>query len=430
MKKLVMVMAICALAVGTMAPAFAADLEYGGYWRTRAFTTTNFTGDDEDDSRDYSAVDARGRLWTRFLINDEMSWYNRVEFNVTWGDEDNGGGIGTDGTDYLRWKNSYVDLEQEIGGADIQFRIGLQDYGIAQGFLFDDDFAGLKVAYAGDNITVPFIWMKAFEGGTVAGDDDNEREDYDVDFVGLAPVLAVDDAHIRPFVFYLTSDNASEWDAATGNKAVDVFYAGLDIWYTPDWGSLWAVGIFESGTAESILDDDTEYDVSGFLVAAGGEFVADMGLGVHAEAFYASGDDDLSDDDVPAFFVPQGQSHIWSEIMGNGVFDANGHSNGSPGDVITNIWAVNGGLSYQFTDDLKVTGDVWYAQLAETNEVREDDDLGTEVDLRIDYMLNEDLQLTLIGAYLFAGDATTMGAEEEADPWELGMQLSFRFSED
>lgn len=413
-------------------PAFAVDMEYGGYWRTRAYTMSGFTGDSDDESMDFSKVDARGRLWTKMLVNDELSWTNRFEFNVIWGDEESGGGIATDGTDYLRIKHSFVDLDTAILEQDLHFRIGLQGYEVCRGMLFSDDFAGLKITYATDIMDLDLVWMKAFEGATLAGEYEEDLDDLDVDFLTLQPLfrLADDTLLLRPFVSYLTSEDGREWSGTTGNQDFDVFYFGAEAKYTyDDMATLWAIGIYETGDAE-VVDSDVEYDVSGYVAALGFEVDLDEtveGFGVHGQVFYASGDDDLTDDKSEGFYVPRGQSYYWSEIMGLGTFDY-AASNGSPGDTISNIIAGNIGLSYQLTDDLTITGDLWYAEHAETNQVVTEEALGTEVDLRLDYLVNDDLKLALVGAYLFADDGTTMGAEDESDVMEVGLQLEFSFS--
>jgi hypothetical protein len=444
MKKMSMVSLVAAVlfCLTSVLPAFAADVEYGGMWRTRAFTIDGFSGDSENDSRDYSAVDSRARIWFNFEINKETNWFNQVEINYIWGDEDNGGGIGTDGTDYLRWKHSYLNLNHEIvDGVDTSFRVGLQPYALARGFLFDDDFAGLVATYTtpDGSMKFPLVWMKVFEGGTLSGSEENEEaqnilEEYDVDFVGLAPELKfMDDAlAVKPFGFYLTSAQAEGAEALTGNADVDVWFAGLEVAYKTDETNIWALGVYEFGEAE-IVTTNEELDVAAYLVAVGAE--QRFGdLGIHGTAFYATGDDDSLDEDETTFFIPYGQSYAWSEIMGEGIFDAYGASNGACGTAISNIAAVGGGLSYQLSDKWKVRGDVWYAQLAEAPEDLDDDYLGTEVDLRVDYQVNDDVTLTAIGAYLFAGDATTwnyadgLEAEDATDPWEVGLQLTFRFS--
>lgn len=441
---------ICALAVASLvafvAPAFALHTDYGGYFRARAWTQEGFTGDGDDESLDFQATDIRGRIWAKFQISEEISWLNRIEINALFGDEDNGGGIGTDGTDNLRWKHSFVDWTPNLqGDFNLGVRVGLQGFAgvgfplgqyeiypyqprysnlVGRGFIFDDDYAGIYVNLEYGNIKIPFVWMKAYEGAVLAGDDD-DLEDYDVDYYMVAPFFNVNEQlTINPYAWFITSNDASNWDAATGNEAIDVFLVGADLDYRFGAHSLWLTGVYEFGEAENRLTGE-DMDVKAFLVAGGAEL--DMGrFGIHGEAFYASGDDDASDDDVEAFGIPQGQSYYWSEIMGLGYFDYNTVS-GSPGDVITNLWAVNIGADYDVNDKLNLRADLWYAERAETNEFIEDAELGTEINLMATYALTENVDLSAVGAYLFAGDGVNMDADDDVDPWEVGLRLDFRF---
>jgi hypothetical protein len=188
--------------------------------------------------------------------------------------------------------------------------------------------------------------------------------------------------------------------------------------------SFWLTGIYQGGDVDPIGPGDS-IDFNAFLAAAG----ASVGLGfgdIHGEFFYASGDDGSDADEIEYFFVPTDiESYYWSEIMGYGIFDDQ-VSNNSPADQISNIMAANVGVTLKPVDKLKVAMDVWYAQLAEEDD-RGEDYLGTEVDLVITYELVENLNLDLVGAYLFAGEATTRDVPDEADPYEVGARLSLSF---
>ena len=94
--------------------------------------------------------------------------------------------VGTDGTDYMRIKHSHVDLDTTVAGADLHFRLGLQPYRAARGMLFDDDFAGMILSHETDNANYQLIWMKVFEGATLAGEYEEDLEDLDVNFAGIA----------------------------------------------------------------------------------------------------------------------------------------------------------------------------------------------------------------------------------------------------
>lgn len=425
-KKLLMILAlICCM--GMALPAFAVEMDYGGYWRTRAYTMDGFTGDAEDKSMDLSQVDTRGRLRTQHYINDELSWSNQVEFNVIWGDEENGGGISTDGTDYLRFKHSYVDLDATVAEKDLHFRIGLQPFTAAKGMLFNDDFAGLKFSYEMDNTTLNLVWMKVFEGATLSGEYEEDLDDLDVDFVGLAPQFnLMDDAlTINAYAFYLFSDDSREWSATTGNTDLSVYYMGADFDYRFSAGNIWGVLMYEGGSAE-VVYSEVEYDVSAYIAALGGAIEFDN-FDIHSQVFYASGDDDFMDSDIEGFGVPRGQSYYWSEIMGLGVMDSYS-VNGSPNDTPSNIIAGNIGVKIDATEDLEIMCDIWHAQYAETNQWLKEDKLGTEFDLRMDYKVNDDFLVILTGAYLLANDAVTVDAEDDTDVFEIGMQVSLSFN--
>jgi hypothetical protein len=55
------------------------------------------------------------------------------------------------------------------------------------------------------------------------------------------------------------------------------------------------------------------------------------------------------------------------------------------------------------------------------------DVLRTEIDLRMTYAVMKNLNLDLVAAYLFTGDATSGGVANEKNAYELGAQLSFSF---
>jgi carbohydrate-selective porin OprB len=88
--------------------------------------------------------------------------------------------------------------------------------------------------------------------------------------------------------------------------------------------------------------------------------------------------------------------------------------------------AANIGVTVKPMDKLSLTGDLWFAQLAEDN-ANGDKDLGTEIDLVASYSLLDNVTVDAVFAYLVAGDATTGGSDDDADPMEAGVQISFGF---
>jgi hypothetical protein len=423
MKKFAIISLAALLVVAFTMPAAAFESIFGGYWRTRAYHNQDFNGNDDlDDAGDRSLVDTRTRLYYTAKFSDNFKFVNKFEMDAIWGDKDtNGyGDIGADGVK-VEVKNSYADFDM----GPVNYKIGVQGFILARGFLADDDFAGALVTYSNDMMGLPVFWFKAYEGG-----DDNNTADTDI--FGIAPSFSMGDSlTLKPYLVYWMSDNLQDYQERGGTNLpatadpmddADVFFAGLDLDWNLDVASLYFTGIYQWGTIDFRPNGDT--DIAAYLLAGG----ASMNMGpaeLHFNGFYASGDDDPDDNDVDSFIVIEGQSHYWSEIMGYGVFDFY-TSAGAPADQISNVWAANLGATFKPMDKLSITGDVWYAELAEENEFNEDE-LGLELNLKATYKLMENLNLDLVGAYLFAGDATSLDGNNEDDPYEIGTRLSLSF---
>ena len=414
MKKLLMGLLAAGLVLAIALPAMAFDSEFGAYWRTRAYVQKDFTGNDKG-TKDLQLVDTRTRLFYTAVFSQDFKFVNAFEINNTWGDTV-GGDFGTDGTGIFRIKHTYANFN--LG--PVNFLIGLQPRILHRGFVFNDDFAGAAITYKGEGFEVPFIWLKAYEGGT-----GNNMNDYDVDWYALKPNFKFGNVSLTPTLSYIYSKDAEKWGGTSGNKEVRIWMAGADVDVKIGAGSLWFTGIYEGGDFE-MLPTAKSVDMEAYLLAGGGSFNAGPAE-IHAQVFYATGDD-TSTGDYEAFLIPRvgstAQSYYWAEIMGLGIFD-NQASTNSPADKISNIMAANIGVGFKFTDKMKLVADLWYAKLVEKNAAG-DDELGTEIDVVLTYSLMKNLNLDLVAAYLFTGDATYKGTGDE-DAYEIGTQLSFRF---
>ncbi len=463
MKKLGILFFAALLVVAFTLPAAAVETTIGGYWRTRAYSLNNFTGEDQSEEFDITEVDTRTRLYLTTVINDNLKLVNKFEMDASWGL--NYADIGSDGKGILEIKNSYADFN--IGS--VNAKLGIQSACLARGFLFCDDFAGAKITFNGEGFSVPFYWIKAHEGGW--GKDAN---DSDVDYFLLDPTFNVGDkVTVNPHFMWATSDDISAynpefhfatpqgpWSSWNGEgfyvndiegatsvdfADMDIYFLGLSLDADLGFASVWFTGIYETGSVDIKDSPITSVDISAYLAAFGAS--ADVGpASVHGQFFYASGQDlegtDV-DSDLEAFWVPSqgywyGQSYYWAEIMGYGTLDQV-VSNGSPQDKISNVMAANIGATFKPMDKLSLNLDLWWAKLAEDDFTGESD-LGTEIDVNVNYELIEGLNLTLVGAYLFAGDRTTASTyidpvgfhsegqwENDANPYELAAQLSLSF---
>ncbi len=441
MKKFAVLALAALLVVAFVLPVAAMEFEFGGYWRTRAYTQQNFDGTDDDvsEANDVTAVDTRTRLYLTAVFHENLKFVNKFEMDATWGAPAGSraagaptnrgyGQVGADGAN-LEIKNSYADFN--LGA--LNAKVGVQGIYLARGFLADNDAAAAVLNFKTDTVAIPFLWIKGYEGGPGF----NAR---DLDIFGLAPVFAFGDFVINPYGLYYFSDNAEDYMGAAYDD-LNKFFVGMDIDMDFDPVSVWLTGIYQGGDVD--MADGSSQDFSGFLAALGFKFNLSFG-DVHGQAFWASGDDDPNDDEDEAFVVPGLQSHYWAEIMGYGMFGDTSYyqvSNNAPADQISDIMAGNIGVTVKPMDKLTVAFDVWYARkdgdiTIDIDTGRDDDvfqsnieedELGIELDLRLTYQLVPGMNIDLVGAYLFAGDATTGGAKDDADPYELGTRLSLSF---
>jgi len=431
MKKLLVLSLAVALVVAFTLPASAFESVFGGYWRTRFVHQQNFNGNTDNDvgqsDNGLTRSDTRTRLYYTAVLNDNVKLVNKFEMDAVWGTGGvSYGDFGADGI-AVEVKQSYVDAN--IG--PVRAKIGAHDWTWARGFIYADEGSGVELIYKAGDILIPVGWLKANEGGV----NMNSQDD---DVFGIWPIFQLGEGFtLNPFLLYgysksgggsLTTTGANGAPAGFTNDGAGIYWVGANVDATLGSVALWATAAYVGGTFDNGTAGGDDLDAKGYLGAIG----ASMPLGpaeLHGQAFYASGDDDYTDDDAKAFFGigggGVGWAYYWAEIMGNGVFDEQ-ISAGSTVDV-SNLWAINIGASIKPMEKLKLTGDIWYAAHPEDALATNEKKLGTEVDLKADYQLVEGLNLTLVGAYLFADDATSLDGDNQDDPYELGAQLSLSF---
>jgi hypothetical protein len=448
-------------------PALAMEYSFGGYWRTRGYTNRDFTGYDKDKINDPALkqagkdaritwIDTRSRLFFTAAINENLKFVNGFEMNAIWGDgstnnsdgmnpslRKNYGGIGADGANF-EIKNSYVDFNMgPMGG-----KVGVQGVTLGRGFLFDDDASAAVLSFNGDGFSFPIIWIKAF--------DIDKIKKRDVDFFAVSPSFSAGGLTVNPFGMFMFSDNASGYSETTKFDKLQGWYGGLNVDGKFGPAAVWLTGIYQGGSADlmsPVLNSNgtlnyDSVDFKAWLASAG--FTLNFGVAdIHGQGFYATGDDTPGDKDVEHFFVPTpyytGQYYNWSEILGEGILDqkiprlANGKL--TPGTQIgggngntAGLMAGNLGTTISPAKDLKISLDAWYVALVEDldvasridGKITKENEIGIEANVKVTYTLVPGLNLDLIGAYLFAGDAMYQG-EGAADPYEFGTRLSLSF---
>ncbi len=407
--------------------ASAVESQFGGYWRTRSYFEHNFNQPTEGVNT-VNATDTRTRLYYTAKFSDDFKFVNKFEFNTTWGDS-NGGDVGADGKGNWRIKNSYVDFK--LG--NVNTTVGIQAATISRGFLFGDDFSGAIVTADFGSFTLPVLYgMVSQEDANTLGWDGSTAKNMgfstnsmnqgftsgtsgDIYLLSAMPKFDINEnISLNPQVTYanITSQDTYIW------------YVGTDVDAKFDAFSAWGTMLHNGGKVDKdITGGSKDADISAWLFAAG----AEAGI-VHGQGFYATGDDDATDNDVDSLVLiggdGYGASYYWSEILGLGTFDNQVGSNATMGDKISNIWAVNLGVTLKPMDKLTLDFDAWYAENVEQVLVdgKMEDKLGTELDAKLSYQIMDNLKADFIYAYLFAGDAAG-----DKDIQEGGVQLSLSF---
>ncbi len=466
MKKFAILALAALLVVAFTVPAAALENEFGGYWRTRFYQMGHFDGE-KGDATNYRLVDARTRLYYTAKINDNLKLVNKFEMDATWGSgygsrnagstvlcdlrdrrgdtvtivtSGNNRGYGQTGADgvNIEIKNTYADFNT----GPVNWTVGTQPYALFRSFYIDNDASGVIARWKVlDNFVLAGSWLKAFEGGPGTGNNE------DVDSYTLSSAFWFsENISIKPSISWSYSDSLNQayaqgllaFPAAAGtvNTAVaaapygelSLLTYGLDFDADFDNFGVWATVIGQDGSIDGTGKD---IDISSWLAAVGGNVMLGP-VDIHGQAFYTPGDDNANDSDLENFVAVEG-SYYWSEIMGYGIFDY-AVSAGSPADKLFNIWAVNLGTTFKPMDKLSITADLWYAEHEEdvvfnagTVNQRKENKLGTELDVKVTYQVVEGLNLDLVGAYLWAGDATSLDGKNNEDPYEFGARLSLSF---
>jgi hypothetical protein len=499
MKKFSILLVAAIMVLALTMPAAAFENEFGGYWRTRFASQTDYSGTNSPAlgaptttyalnsktgvvdattartslNKDQNFVDTRTRIFYTAKFSENLKFVNKFEFNAGWGTNGSYGQLGADNQDRtknsdgtyspanntFRVKASYVDFKL----AEQRFTVGVQDFVLARGYIFNDDAAGIKAIFkVNDAIYLPLIYMKMYEGGAGYSSSSNSNSNYDVSAYVFYPTIFLNkDNTLKPHVSYITSENASlamaknNYLAASyqnaGNTAVQLPITAIDVWtagleYDGKIGifDLGATGIMQFGTARvnqppaagnGASNTDVQACAHGYLF----DVFGGVNLGpanIHAKGIYASGMETYdTSGNLNQFFTfgpstDWGTSYYWAEIMGAGIVD-NSVPMGAPGDKINNVYIA----------DLKFAADVWYAHRPSNVPIASNvsavngmgqqysGDLGTELDLVATYTIVDNLKLDLIGAYLWAGDCITKAVDPagSGNPMELAAQLSLAF---
>jgi hypothetical protein len=436
MKKFTILALAALLVVALTVPAAALESEFGGAWNTRFQTRSNYSGFDTGTADSEQNVATRTRLYYTAKINDNLKFVNQFEMDAMWGSDNASrdgeaatnrgyGQVGADGAN-IEIRATYADFNT----GPVNWTVGVQNYNLFRGYYIAEQASGVIGRW---RVAEPFVlaasWLKVYESNL--GTTGFENENGDVDSYTLSGAFFFsENMSIKPSFNWVHSSESAQQTGVAVFENVDRYTYGLDFDMMFDNFGVWATAIGQSGTQDVFGASDIDF--GGYLFALGGNVMLGA-VEIYAEGAYASGDDDgIADGDLDSFQAPFA-SHGWAELLADGdLWAEDVVPAGRPGvndsyDQVTDLIYIGGGVKFSPMEKLTINPSVWYAMLDEDNATG-DDELGTEVDLKITYQLVEGLNLDLIGAYLFAGDAfSNTAVDNDDDAYEYGMILSLSF---
>ncbi len=401
MKRILLSVFAAALTAAYVVPADAADVTFSGQYRLRGeYRNNSDYNDDTADSRNLWGQ--RVRLTTDAKATDDTSVKITLQDTRNWGSTGNSTDSGTNTVDL---HESYLNVK-DIFGSPISLRVGRQElaYGgerlISPGDWSNNarSFDAIKFMYSTAGVNVDVFTSKITEGSaslTTGTDDDHDFSGVYATFKNLIPNNSLD--------LYLLYNN--------NNVALA----------TPQ--SLYTVGARLKGSVAGVdyvaeLPYQTG-DNSDTVDRQGWAFTADLGynvpgvpLRIGAGIDFATGDDTGTADENEAFNPLYPTTH--------GVL---GFGDVTVANTWSDIFAWNVNATYKATDKVTLYAAYWNYKEDEV-ATGANDDIGSEIDLNLNYKYSNNISILLQAAHFSPGDAVTTG--DDPQDW-AAIQLTANF---
>jgi len=370
-----------------------------------------------------------------------------------------GGNYSGDGVNIeTRW--AYLDM-QVPGVADkMRMKTGLQPFNLNK-YFWKETIMGVNLDGKVGNFGYYVGWERPYR--VDAGAAGSDVGDVDA-FVGKFSFSPMEKSTVGFFASYIGNDSAVLHDETTGariynsleatsweiKKFEDMF--DLDIYTMGVTGKFNVNNLFFSGDFiyqggsidnATYVDQDGvaspyhDYDVSAFFahVDVGAKIGATKITGTY---WYASGDDDPTDDEINAYMatdVDMGASMVIME----GHPTSDDYFTERPYILDKGMHLFKLAVDNKVSDKLKVGGALLYMMTAEditytgANGQRfADDGIGTEIDAYVKYKLYPDVTLSMNFGYLFTDDAmdyfeSDLNGSADEDIYTVGARLRYKF---
>jgi hypothetical protein len=378
--------------------------------------------------------DMRVRLWLDAYVSDNTM--GRVHLQTGGTNGDDGDNWGCDGArdnsgiysfgncvkDELRVLEAFIKHEGSgLLGVPSGIKIGHFPVKLGRGLFFlhnrlGDDVINL-FADPTENFHAEFAYIKHEERG--AANMDGDADSYTL----------------------IASYNNSNF-----NINGDITYLRDKAWPTKEGTDLWNIGVrgnvdvgvniyadveFQTGSADDATIDlvtglPEDLDFGGYAFVVGADFTlgGPPAINLNAEIGMGSGDDDPLDDDYEGFVTTLSGVQKFTYVYEYRALSAALGTNTG----ISNTTYIKVGASGSPSPDLTAGLDLYYLQA--TEDVLGEDEIGFEIDGRLKYKIDTNLEYFIEGGVLFAGDMYDVFAEDSSSADDMyvvrhGIQLGF-----
>lgn len=409
--------------------AFHGDLNnrFGVYTNQQEFFLNGDqkgTIDDENDQNN-SFASIKYRLWSEMSSNDgAVKGVYGIELGaIRFGDKTRGGGYSGDGVNVeTRW--AYTDFQIPSVESKARVSIGLMPFKV-NSFVWDETATGVQLT--GDNYKV--AWARGKEAMVSS---DGSWGDNDLDNLLGRYDFKEDALKVGVFGLYQwQKTDQDNYDMSSvgyqikqlGDVEFDLTTVGVDgSWSRPvddnklfvNWDLMYQTGSFDdvtfTDTLSGIAAPQEDYDLSAYFVHA------DVGLQfgknkVTYTGWYASGDDDATDDEFNAFITTD-VDRFDSVILFEGGYTDDVYFTERPALFDKGLILNKIAFDRQHTEKLKFGAASLYLLTAEDMEYtdfngknQKQDAIGVEFDAYVSYMLYPNVEIAFNAGYLFADDA-------------------------
>ena len=441
MKRLLFCLVAVVMVMAFVVPCYSAEMKINGINRLKFISHDNFDGNKKtNDSNNF--VKQRMRMYFTSIASENLKVVYKNEIDFEWGDNSfanargEGGRLGGD-TVNLETKNVY--MEMMIPNTPLKATLGLQGVTLHKGWFMSDDVAAARFDVNLDPFSVLAYWAHANDQDFTSSSDD------DWHLVASGAYKAENmDARLS-FGYERGVNDPNNLVPGVITKDDNFYLLMGEFGMSFDMVSFYAILGLNAGKRKNSNAKDNKY--KGTMAEVQVDFALDIAT-LYVNFRYASGEKEKASGQDFGFRGMSGQTYSWSEILSDGYFwEANANlsqidsigDNGyavpghSPSNHPSNMWAIAGGADIKPTDTTSIGLDLYYVKMIKKRPSivgNNEKDIGFEVDLDVTQKIYDNLDMKIVGAYMFAGDAfgnVSQTSKSRDNAYVLGLGFNYKF---